>query len=968
MADGTGRMRAAVLACWMLVGCAVLSACGAGPGAGGGGVLTGTASTGAALADAKVLLIDRAGAVAASATADAHGNFSLSAPSGSPPYLLVASSSGGSADYLAIDYGAPQVATISNVNPISNLVARIELLGAGMPQQTIDSITAGAPQAAAFAAVAGQLHAAADAQARASLDSVLAPIVSAIAGSDKALSSQLSGAHGDIVGLLLDGSIQGMSHTGLDNVLDQIAVHYTTGSSGSAEAQLSLPAAPDVAPVQLSVASVAALARGASSSAANAASAAQSAAGALQLPPPTVVLSASSQWGSASTSWAGYTGSLVLWVPQAVSGGWTLSFRSQTLGAQARSASFWGAKASYDPATHTFTLSNAPYNATLAAGSTVGIGFSASGVLSSAVDLQDCRFNGQSCALEFARPAAGQATIAQLLGDFASVPGSRLGSISGNVSSALQATQGSANQSAAADAGAGLTRIVAGSQPAGSGASASGLQVEWQVPSAWSGGYSGMLVVRNTGTATLVAPWRLQLNFPSAADAQQVFSGGPWNLRTSISGSTVTLASEPWQAPIPPQGRMSSGFNGGQASTLLLASSTDASLVFDPTVQLAAAGQTGALQTAYASAVSPASSTAASPGSPAAAIIPPVVTAGASASPTPSSTTPAATGSAGSFLFSPYKDATIAMNWNSNVLSTRVTGSLQPLLAVLPAGQSALTLAFATGSCGSENWGGIGAEAFAQANVPRLAAANVDYIVSTGGAAGAFTCGSDSGMIQFINRYASKNLVGIDFDIEAGQSASVIESLVQRVKDMQPLYPKLRWSFTVATLAPSQGGSVAASWGSSAPDGLNIYGDEVMQAIRSVGLTNYSINLMVMDYGAAQLGNCVLSGSTCAMGQSAIQAAMNLHDHWGIPYAQIELTPMIGGNDVAGEVFTLADVATMSSWAKAQGLAGVHFWSFDRDADCAVGSSSPICNSYVAPGGSGAGALGFDKAFLSALG
>ena len=86
-------------------------------------------------------------------------------------------------------------------------------------------------------------------------------------------------------------------------------------------------------------------------------------------------------------------------------------------------------------------------------------------------------------------------------------------------------------------------------------------------------------------------------------------------------------------------------------------------------------------------------------------------------------------------------------------------------------------------------------------------------------------------------------------------------------------------------------------------------------------------------------------GGLCDMGQSAIQAAYNLHDTWGVPYANIELTPMIGGNDVQNEHFTLANVDTMTSWAIANGLAGVHYWSYDRDTDCPLGSASPICNS-----------------------
>ncbi|WP_232464902.1 hypothetical protein [Burkholderia ubonensis] len=116
----------------------------------------------------------------------------------------------------------------------------------------------------------------------------------------------------------------------------------------------------------------------------------------------------------------------------------------------------------------------------------------------------------------------------------------------------------------------------------------------------------------------------------------------------------------------------------------------------------------------------------------------------------------------------------------------------------------------------------------------------------------------------------------------------------------------------------------SGTWGASAPDSFNIYGDWVMQAIQTYGLKNYTINLMTMDYGSAGPGNCVVANGTCQMGQSAIQAAMNLHDHWGVPYSQMELTPMIGGNDVAGETFTPADADTTAAFVKQNGLVGVH--------------------------------------------
>jgi hypothetical protein len=117
--------------------------------------------------------------------------------------------------------------------------------------------------------------------------------------------------------------------------------------------------------------------------------------------------------------------------------------------------------------------------------------------------------------------------------------------------------------------------------------------------------------------------------------------------------------------------------------------------------------------------------------------------------------------------------------------------------------------------------------------------ADIDYIISTGGEAGVFTCATDAGMEAFIARYASPRLIGFDFDIEHGQSAEIVGSLVQRIKAAKERHPQLRFSFTLATWGASDG-SLAS---------LNGDGQRVMQAVRDAGLADYYVNLMVMDYG-----------------------------------------------------------------------------------------------------------------------
>ena len=313
-------------------------------------------------------------------------------------------------------------------------------------------------------------------------------------------------------------------------------------------------------------------------------------------------------------------------------------------------------------------------------------------------------------------------------------------------------------------------------------------------------------------------------------------------------------------------------------------------------------------------------------------------------------------------LFSPYKDVTINLDWNTNVMRTGATGNVIPvvgagsLFADHLRGMGAITLAFATGECGHENWGGISAPRFVEANITALDRAGLDYIVSTGGAAGAFTCSSTDGMASFLRRYMTPHMVGLDFDIEAGQSLDQINALVRSARYAEGLYPTLRFSFTLATHAASDGSHAS----------VNAKGDAVIRAVLASGLHNYTFNLMVMDYGSqASPSICVVDNGLCDMGRSAIQAARNVKQVYGIPFDKLELTPMIAVNDVASEVFSLRDVDTVVAFAMNEGLGGLHHWSLDRDTPCKDGltTASPICNSLP-----GTGSLDYTHRFLRQLG
>ena len=120
---------------------------------------------------------------------------------------------------------------------------------------------------------------------------------------------------------------------------------------------------------------------------------------------------------------------------------------------------------------------------------------------------------------------------------------------------------------------------------------------------------------------------------------------------------------------------------------------------------------------------------------------------------------------------------------------------------------------------------------------------------------------------------------------------------------------------------------------------------------------------MTMDYGSPSAGVCVVSGGDCDMGQSAMQAAYNLHDNWGVPYANIELTPMIGAERREQRAVHARRRRRDGELRPLAGPRGVHYWSYDRDTDCAAGAASATCNSM---GNGYAGAHGYLKRFLAA--
>jgi hypothetical protein len=89
--------------------------------------------------------------------------------------------------------------------------------------------------------------------------------------------------------------------------------------------------------------------------------------------------------------------------------------------------------------------------------------------------------------------------------------------------------------------------------------------------------------------------------------------------------------------------------------------------------------------------------------------------------------------------------------------------------------------------------------------------------------------------------------------------------------------------------------------------------------------------------------------------KSTARQLKNIHFPLGAnPYASIGVTPMIGVNDVATEIFEPSDAQTLLAWAQPNGVGRIAFWAAQRDRQCKGGTNphaSDTCSGILQPPG-----------------
>ncbi|MFE4450993.1 cellulose binding domain-containing protein [Streptomyces sp. NPDC056796] len=444
--------------------------------------------------------------------------------------------------------------------------------------------------------------------------------------------------------------------------------------------------------------------------------------------------------------------------------------------------------------------------------------------------------------------------------------------------------------------------------------------------SGWTGGYTGQYVVSNT-SGTVQSGWTLEFDLPAGTRIDSL-----WNGEHTVDGDHVTVKPASWNKDIAPGGSVTVGFvaaSGGTAADPRGCLINDAACSADGGTVPEPGGRPTETPTA---APAPTETATAEPTE--------TATAEPTDAPTAEPSGPPG-GTADGAGFAPYVDTSLHPAYDLSATASRT-------------GVKEFTLAFITsgGGC-APLWGGVtglGDDKVA-AQISALRAEGGDVRVSFGGAAGAELALHCSSAAELATAYGkvidTYGLTKVDFDVEGGAlpDAAANSRRAQAITQLQTSHPGLDVSFTLPVM----------------PEGLTQPGVDLIADAKRNGVTIGAVNIMAMDYGASyggDMGDYAAQAATAT--QAQVKSVLGLSD--AAAWKAVAVTPMIGVNDVATEIFTVEDATQLVAFAREKGIGRLSMWSGTRDAQCAGGAkptADATCSSILQE------PLAFTKAFAA---
>lgn len=220
--------------------------------------------------------------------------------------------------------------------------------------------------------------------------------------------------------------------------------------------------------------------------------------------------------------------------------------------------------------------------------------------------------------------------------------------------------------------------------------------------------------------------------------------------------------------------------------------------------------------------------------------------------------------------------------------------------------------------------------------IDQLRSAGGDVMISFGGQANdelAVACTDTRALTgayrDVVERY---DLSAIDLDVEG---AAIADQLAAA-----------RRAEALATLQRERAaaGSPLAVWLTLpvAPGGLTADAVDLVRTTLAGGVELTGVNVMTMNYGASRPATQSMMPATEQALRATTAQVKALYEEQGTrlsdaqAWSRVGATPMIGQNDVEGEVFTLADAEELTAFARDMGLGRVSLWSLNRDTGCSA--------------------------------
>ncbi|MEK7570094.1 MAG: chitinase [Patescibacteria group bacterium] len=123
------------------------------------------------------------------------------------------------------------------------------------------------------------------------------------------------------------------------------------------------------------------------------------------------------------------------------------------------------------------------------------------------------------------------------------------------------------------------------------------------------------------------------------------------------------------------------------------------------------------------------------------------------------------------------------------------------------------------------------------------------------------------------------------------------------------------------------------------PQGLSEPGTQMVEIFLNAKVDLAGVNVMTMNYGESLQGMSMVEGSVQALTNTHRQLKI-LYERTGVSlsnatlWSKIGATPMIGQNDLAGEIVTVQGAEALNAFAVQAGIGRMSMWSANRDIAC----------------------------------